>query len=61
MKTEVKFKDEWRIFNILKASAGESLENLLRAIPDLGKKGIPNYENSTKNERLIHRCGIKHP
>ena len=61
MKTEVKFKDEWRIFNILKASAGESLENLLRAIPDLGKKGIPNYENSTKTRGLFTGAELNTP
>ncbi|MBH09978.1 MAG: hypothetical protein CMG74_06420 [Candidatus Marinimicrobia bacterium] len=37
MKTEVKFKDEWRIFNLLKASVAETLDDLLKTIPDLNK------------------------
>ena len=35
MKTEVRFKDEWRVFNILKAGVSESLGRLLSTIPDL--------------------------
>ena len=35
MKTEVRFKDEWRVFNVLKAGVAESLGSLLSTIPDL--------------------------
>lgn len=35
MKTEVRFKDEWRVFNILKAGVAESLGSLFSTIPDL--------------------------
>ena len=33
MKTEVRFKDEWRIFNILKSGVSESLSSILETIP----------------------------
>ena len=37
MKTEVRFKDEWRMFHVLKSSFEESLEPILETIPDLEK------------------------
>ena len=33
MKTEVRFKDEWRVFNILKSGVGESLSSIMDTIP----------------------------
>tara|TARA_B100001758_G_scaffold195540_1_gene173252 strand:+ start:1765 stop:3549 length:1785 start_codon:yes stop_codon:yes gene_type:complete len=33
MKTEVRFKDEWRVFNILKSGVSESLSSILDTIP----------------------------
>ncbi len=33
MKTEVRFKDEWRIFNILKSGVSEALSSILDTIP----------------------------
>ena len=34
MKTEVRFKDEWRIFNILKSGVADSLNNILNTVPE---------------------------
>lgn len=36
-KTEVRFKDEWRIFHVLKSSLEEALSSILDTIPDLEK------------------------
>ena len=33
MKTEVRFKDEWRVFNVLKSSVGDALGSILETIP----------------------------
>ena len=33
MKTEVRFKDEWRVFNVLKSSVGDALSSILETIP----------------------------
>ena len=35
MKTEVRFKDEWRVFNILKTGVSEALSSILDTIPGL--------------------------
>ena len=45
MKTEVRFKDEWRIFHVLKSSFEESLESILKTIPDLEKLSLGNQSN----------------
>ena len=45
MKTEVRFKDEWRIFHVLKSSFEESLEPILQTIPDLEKLSFGNQFN----------------
>ena len=34
MKTEVRFKDEWRIFNILKSGVKGALGNILNTTPE---------------------------
>jgi len=33
MKTEVRFKDEWRVFHVLKATVNEALQSILNTIP----------------------------
>ena len=33
MKTEVRFKDEWRLFHLLKSEVGEALSSVLETIP----------------------------
>jgi len=52
MKTEVRFKDEWRIYNILKAGATETLGNLLNTIPDLSQREN-QYRASTNRGGLF--------
>ena len=37
MKTEVRFKDEWRVFNVLKSCVNESISSILDTIPDFDK------------------------
>jgi len=37
MKTEVRFKDEWRVFHVLKASVSEALQSILNTIPQFSK------------------------
>ena len=52
MKTEVRFKDEWRMFHILKSSFEESLEPILKTIPDLEK---PNFSNQFNFDTIPNR------
>ena len=33
MKTEVRFKDEWRVFNVLKSGVGDALSSILDTVP----------------------------
>ena len=47
MKTEVRFKDEWRIFNILKSGVAESINSLVKTIPDL----VPSVKQSSVDGR----------
>lgn len=37
MKTEVRFKDEWRIYHVIKSSVEEALSPILNTIPDFEK------------------------
>ena len=37
MKTEVRFKDEWRIYHVLKSAVEEALNPILNTIPDFDK------------------------
>ena len=37
MKTEVRFKDEWRIYHVLKSAVEEALNPILQTIPDFEK------------------------
>ena len=55
MKTEVRFKDEWRVFNIIKSELSILLKNNFEAIPDFDNsyeqslffKNLPNDINGT--------------
>ena len=40
MKTEVRFKDEWRIYHVLKSAIEEALSPILNTIPDFEKPGF---------------------
>ena len=37
MKTEVRFKDEWRIYHVIKSSVEEAISPILKTIPDFEK------------------------
>ena len=54
MKTEVRFKDEWRLFHLLKSSVTDALSEILETIPGFDtsfqqnssiQSGTPNYNN----------------
>ncbi len=50
MKTEVRFKDEWRIFNILKSGVKGSLNNILNTTPEFDSTfQNKEYRNNTDN------------
>ena len=50
MKTEVRFKDEWRIFNILKSGVTGSLNNILNTTPEFDLTfQNKEYRNNTDN------------
>ena len=40
MKLEVRFKDEWRIYHVLKSAVEESLNPILNTIPDFEKPDL---------------------
>ena len=40
MKTEVRFKDEWRIYHVLKSAVEEALNPILYTIPDFEKPNL---------------------
>ncbi|MFL3024753.1 MAG: DNA mismatch repair endonuclease MutL [Candidatus Neomarinimicrobiota bacterium] len=42
MKTEVRFKDEWRIYHVIKSSVEEAISLILKTIPDFEK---PSFDN----------------
>lgn len=42
MKTEVRFKDEWRIYHVLKSAIEEAIKPILETIPDFEKPILDN-------------------
>ena len=42
MKTEVRFKDEWRIYHVIKSAVEEAISPILKTIPDFEK---PSFDN----------------
>jgi DNA mismatch repair protein MutL len=40
MKTEVRFKDEWRIYHVIKSAVEEAISPILKTIPDFEKPNI---------------------
>ncbi len=50
MKTEVRFKDEWRVFHVLKAGVNDSLRSVLDTVPGFNHSyeqiSRPNYEDA---------------
>lgn len=45
MKTEVRFKDEWRVFHVLKASVNEALQSIMNTIPGFNQ----SYESKPQS------------
>ena len=52
MKTEVRFKDEWRVFHVLKSAFENSLQTILETIPDFEK---PNLMSSSISSSSFNR------
>jgi DNA mismatch repair protein MutL len=49
MKTEVRFKDEWRIYHVLKSGIEDALSDILKVVPDLERKtGSIELERETR-------------
>ena len=53
MKTEVRFTDEWRVFNILKSGVNDSLSSILDAAPAFDKSFFQGHSNSQDQSKLI--------
>ena len=51
MKTEVRFKDEWRVFHVLKAGVNDSLRSVLDTVPGFNQSfeqiSRSNYEDAS--------------
>ena len=45
MKTEVRFKDEWRVFHVLKAGVNDSLRSVLDTVPGFNQ----SYEQTSRS------------
>jgi DNA mismatch repair protein MutL len=52
MKTEVRFKDEWRLYHVVRSAAEQALEPILSTIPDFSAQepGISFFANPTASE-----------
>ena len=53
MKTEVRFNDEWRVFNVLKSGVNDSLSSILDAAPAFDKSFYQGRSNSQDQSKLI--------
>lgn len=54
MKIEVRFKDEWRLYHVLKSAVEDALGSILETIPDF-KKDVdffPDYTSGALQEKL---------
>ena len=54
MKIEVRFKDEWRLYHVLKSSVADALGNILDTIPDFSKMAsqFPEFGNGPQQGSL---------
>ena len=52
MKMEVRFKDEWRVFHVLKASVNEALRSVLDTIPGFNQSYEQTYSPSFGNPQF---------
>ena len=54
MKIEVRFKDEWRLYHVLKSAVADALRSILDTIPDFSKMEtqFPEFGNSLEQATL---------
>ena len=54
MKIEVRFKDEWRLYHVLKSAVADALRSILDTIPDFSKMEtqFPEFGNSLQQATL---------
>jgi DNA mismatch repair protein MutL len=54
MKIEVRFKDEWRLYHVLKSAVADALRSILDTIPDFSKMEtqLPEFGNSLQQATL---------
>lgn len=54
MKIEVRFKDEWRLYHVLKSAVADSLGDILDTIPDFSKMAsqFPEFGNGPQQGNL---------
>ena len=57
-KTEVRFKDEWRLFHLLKSEVGNSLGSILETIPGFDTSFHQNSTDTSMKDFSLHRSKI---
>ena len=57
-KTEVRFKDEWRLFHLLKSEVGNSLGSILETIPGFDTSFHQNSSDTSMKDFSLHRSKI---
>ena len=57
-KTEVRFKDEWRLFHLLKSEVGNSLGSILETIPGFDTSFHQNSSDTSIKDFSLHRSKI---
>ncbi|MEE9167565.1 MAG: DNA mismatch repair endonuclease MutL [Candidatus Neomarinimicrobiota bacterium] len=56
VKIEVRFRDEWRIYHVLKTAATEAISDILKTIPDFSPRDI---QASQQSELRLERSGAQ--
>ncbi len=58
MKTEVRFKDEWRVFNVLKSCVNEALSSILDTVPGFNpsfqQQSMPKGNDKDSFDKVFH-------
>lgn len=57
-KTEVRFKDEWRLFHLLKSEVGNSLGSILETIPGFDTSFHQNSSDTSMKDFSFHRSKV---
>ena len=60
MKTEVRFKDEWRIYHVIKAAIIESLKDILQTIPNFDR-GDTSFSFESGQQKKLFSPGNNPP